>query len=52
MWLDDIILRSLILPSFLEEIRNNESELSKVFYKLKQVKIGSKILICMTFSLY
>lgn len=42
MWLDDIILRSLILLSFMGEIRNNESEFSRVFYKLKQGKIEAK----------
>lgn len=52
MWLDDIILRSLILLSFMGEIRNNESEFSRVFYKLKQGKIEAKILICMIFSLH
>jgi len=42
MWLDDTISRNIILLSFMEEIRNNATELIRIFYKLKQVKSGAK----------
>lgn len=42
MWANDRILRSLILPSFKEEIKNIGKELSRVFYKIKQVKVEVK----------
>lgn len=41
-WIDDRILRSLMLLLFREESRNNGKELSRVFYKPKEVKIEVK----------
>lgn len=47
-----VTLRILVPLSLIEEIRNNESELSGIFWSLEQVKIRGKFLTYMILSLH